>query len=142
MNKVVLLGRWTKDFEVRYSQGENPTAIAKNMLAVNRKFKRDGEQEADFITCTAFGKTAENLDKFFKKGSLCLISGRIQTGSYTNQEGNKVYTTDVIVEEFDFCESKKSENVEEKPVAKDADGFMNVPEGIGEDELPFAHPTR
>lgn len=140
MNKVVLMGRLTRDPEVRYSQGENPSAVARYSLAVDRRLKRDGEQNTDFINCVAFGKNGEFAEKYLHKGTKICISGRIQTGSYTNQEGQKVYTTDVVVEEHDFCESKGSGSGSgSEPAAApqtDADGFMNIPDGIDE-ELPF-----
>ena len=130
------MGRLARDPEVHYTQGENPTAIARYTLAVDRRVKKEGEQSADFIGVVAFGKAAEFIEKYCHKGVKLLITGRIQTGSYTNRDGNKVYTTDVIAEEQEFCESKKS--TEEETPKTDADGFMNVPEGIDEDELPFA----
>lgn len=141
MNKVILMGRLTRDPDVRYSSGENATAVARFSLAVDRRFKRDGEQNADFISCVAFGKTAEFIEKYFRKGMRMTLAGRIQTGSYTNKEGNKVYTTDVFVEECEFAESKKvsEENRDAGPVPNNApgsDGFMNIPDGIDE-ELPF-----
>lgn len=141
MNKVILMGRLTRDPEVRYSSGENATAVARFSLAVDRRFKREGEQNADFISCVAFGKTAEFIEKYFRKGMRMTLAGRIQTGSYTNKEGNKVYTTDVFVEECEFAESKKAseENRDTGPVPNNApgsDGFMNIPDGIDE-ELPF-----
>lgn len=141
MNKVILMGRLTRDPEVRYSSGENATAVARFSLAVDRRFKRDGDQNADFISCVAFGKTAEFIEKYFRKGMRMTLAGRIQTGSYTNKEGNKVYTTDVFVEEFEFAESKKAseENRDAGPAPNNAsggDGFMNIPDGIDE-ELPF-----
>lgn len=136
MNKVTLMGRLTRDPEIRYSQGENSTAIARFSLAVNRRFKRDGEPEADFISCVAFGKNAEFFEKYGKKGVKFAICGRIQTGSYTNKDGNKVYTTDVIVEEQEFAESKASGSADAPAPMPDADGFVNIPEGI-EEELPF-----
>ena len=132
MNKIILMGRLTRDPEVRYSQGENSAAIARYTLAVNRIFKRDGETEADFINCVAFGRAAEFAEKYFQKGSRILISGRIQTGSYTNKEGRKVYTTDVVVEEQEFTESKSKESPK-----TESDGFMDIPDGIDE-ELPFS----
>ena len=104
MNKVILMGRCTKDPEVRYG-GANNTAVAKFSLAVDRRIKKEGEQAADFISCAAFGKTAEFLEKYGKKGTKFVIEGRIQTGSYTNKDGNKVYTTDVVVENVEFAES-------------------------------------
>ena len=108
MNKVILMGRLTRDPEVRYSQGENSTAIARYTLAVDRRFRRnnDGEQTADFIGCVAFGRSAEFAEKYFRQGLKVIVTGRIQTGSYTNKEGQKVYTTDVVVEDQEFAESK------------------------------------
>ncbi|MBQ7067168.1 MAG: single-stranded DNA-binding protein [Lachnospiraceae bacterium] len=144
MNKVILMGRLTRDPEVRYSQGENPMAIARYTLAVDRRFSRNtDEQSADFISCVAFGKSGEFAEKYFRKGTKVLITGRIQTGSYTNKDGVKVYTTDVVVEEQEFAESKNSSNGEGNfsggnapaPTAA-GDGFMNIPDGIDE-ELPF-----
>ena len=148
MNKVILQGRLTRDVELRYSQGENATAVARNSLAVDRRFKRQGEEQtADFINIVAFGKTAETLEKYTHKGSKITICGRIQTGSYTNKEGQKVYTTDVIVEEFDFCEKKGETGAVPKqpsqptgrpdPSSVDENGFMNIPDAL-ESELPFA----
>lgn len=137
MNKVILMGRLTRDPEVRYSQGENVLAIARYTLAVERRWQKNGEKEADFIICKAFGKSAEFAEKWLKQGIKICISGRIQTGSYTNKDGVKVYTTEVIVEEQEFAESKKSqEEGRPEPDAMDGDGFMSIPEGI-EDELPF-----
>ena len=106
MNKAVLMGRLTRDIEVRYSQGENPMAVARYTLAVQRKFKREGEPDADFISCVAFGKLAEFAEKYFRQGTKIVITGRIQTGSYTNRDGQKVYTTDIVIEEQEFAESK------------------------------------
>ena len=146
MNKAILMGRLTRDPDVRYSQGENPMAIARYTLAVDRRFKRDGEQSADFINCLAFGKSAEFAEKYFKQGTKIAVSGRIQTGSYTNREGVKVYTTEVVIEEQDFAESKAaaaqnsnmgvSQPSAPQPSAAASDGFMNIPDGL-EDELPF-----
>jgi single-strand DNA-binding protein len=146
MNKVVLMGRLTRDPEVRYSQAAEPLAIARYTLAVDRRFSRrnadNGEQTADFINCVSFGKTAEFAEKYFKKGIKIAISGRIQTGSYTNKEGAKVYTTEVVVEEQEFAESKNansgSNGGEGRPTPSDADasGFMDIPDGI-DGELPF-----
>ena len=149
MNKVILIGRLTRDPEVRYSQGENALAIARYTLAVDRRFKRPGEQEADFISCVAFGKSAEFAEKYLKQGTKMAITGRIQTGSYTNKEGQKVYTTEVVVEEQEFAESKaaasnnaggfeSSYQPTSRPTPTQAvgDGFMNIPDGIDE-ELPF-----
>ena len=138
MNKVILMGRLTRDAEVRYSQGENSTAVARFSLAVDRRFKRDGEDTADFINCVAFGKTGEFLEKFGKKGTKFIVEGRIQTGSYTNKDGQKVYTTDVVVEQVEFAETKASGTTHEQPApqASNGDGFMHIPDGIDE-ELPF-----
>ncbi|MCI8557932.1 MAG: single-stranded DNA-binding protein [Lachnospiraceae bacterium] len=142
MNKVILMGRLTRDPDVRYSQGEEPVAIARYTLAVDRRFHRDGEQTADFISCVAFRKLGEFAEKYLRQGTKIAITGRIQTGSYTNRDGQKVYTTDVVIESQEFVESKKA--VEEREAAEyggqqvvpDGDGFMNIPDGI-DDELPF-----
>ena len=135
MNKVILIGRLTRDAEVRYSQGDNSSAVARFTIAVDRRFKREGEaQTADFISCVAFGKTGEFFEKFGHKGTKFVLEGRIQTGSYTNRDGQKVYTTDVVVENVEFAESKGGPS---RPTPSDAgDGFMNIPGGIDE-ELPF-----
>lgn len=140
MNKVILMGRLTRDPEVRYSSGENATAVARYTLAVDRKFKRDGEASADFINCVAFGKTAEFTEKYLYQGIKIVITGRIQTGNYTNKDGIKVYTTDVIVEECEFAESKAASNngtASANRPEPDADGFMNIPDGIDDEGLPF-----
>lgn len=144
MNKVILMGRATRDAEVRYSDGEKSTAVARMSLAVDRRFKREGEQTADFINCVAFGKTAEFLEKYGRKGTKFTLEGRIQTGSYTNKDGQKVYTTDVVIENIEFAESKSSSSSSNEPAEQPApapspssdDGFMNIPDGIDE-ELPF-----
>lgn len=143
MNKVILMGRLTRDPEVRYSQGDNSMAIARYSLAVDRRFKRDGdEQTADFINCVAFGKSGEFAEKYLHKGTKIVVVGRLQTGSYTNKEGQKVYTTDVVVEEQEFAESKNSSagaNSSEQGAGSGTQndtGFMNVPDAIDE-ELPF-----
>ena len=141
MNKVILMGRLTRDPEVRYSGGDNSMAVARYTLAVDRRIKKDGEQTADFISCVCFGKSAEFVEKYLRKGTKMIVSGRIQTGSYTNRDGQKVYTTDVIVEEQEFAESKgagsrSTQGSEVPPSAAGADGFMNIPDGIDE-ELPF-----
>ena len=107
MNKVILIGRLTKDPETRYSQGQNSTCISRYSLAVDRQFKRDGEQTADFLNCVAFGKQGEFAEKYLKKGAKIAVTGRLQTGSYTDKDGKKVYTTDVVVESHEFVESKK-----------------------------------
>ena len=135
MNKWIGMGRLVADPEVRYTQGEEPMAIARYRMAINRKFKREGEQEADFISIIAFGKAAEFVEKYFRKGMKVVVSGRIQTGSYTNSEGQKVYTTDIIAEEQEFAESKAAGQTTPAPQV-DSDGFMNIPDGIDE-ELPF-----
>ena len=137
MNKVLIMGRLVRDPEVHYTQGETPTAIARYTLAVDRRVKKEGEQSADFIGVVAFGRVAEFIEKYCHKGVKLLVTGRIQTGSYTNRDGNKVYTTDVIAEDQEFCESKKSTDEEQPKPETDNDGFMNVPEGI-EEQLPFA----
>ena len=139
MNKVILIGRLAADPEVRYSQGENATAIARYRLAVDRRYKREGEQTADFISCVAFGKNGEFVEKYLHKGTKIAISGRIQTGSYTNKDGQKIYTTDVVVEEHEFCESKSAGSATgASPYGQaDENGFMNIPDGIDE-ELPFS----
>ena len=146
MNKVILMGRLTRDPEVRYSAGENSLAIARYTLAVDRRFKRDGEATADFIGCVVFGKQAEFAEKYFRQGIRIVVSGRIQTGSYTNRDGVKVYTTEVVVEEQEFAESKAVSDSHvnrsaSQPAAPDmadssAEGFMNIPDEIG-GELPF-----
>ena len=133
MNIVVLTGRLTKDAEVKYTQGNEPLAIARFTLAVDRRTKKDGEQSADFISCVAFGKRAEFLEKYGKKGTKFNVEGSIQTGSYTNKDGNKVYTTDVIVNNIEFGESKSAGGTQE---TQSTDGFVNIPDGIDE-ELPF-----
>ena len=144
MNKVQLVGRLTRDPEIRYSQGENATATARFSVAVNRRFKNsEGNYDADFINCVAFGKSAEFVEKYFKKGMAIGLTGRIQTGSYTNKDGQKVYTTDVVVEETEFVESKgassadNSNNSRTAPSTANNNDFMNIPDGVDE-ELPFA----
>lgn len=155
MNKVILMGRLTRDPEVRYTQGENQMAIARYTLAVERRFNRNNDENtADFISCVAFGKTGEFAEKYLRKGTKIAVTGRIQTGSYTNKDGVKVYTTDVVVEDHEFVESKASSNSDggyngnsygggfgggnSQPAApmSAGDGFMNIPDGIDE-ELPF-----
>ena len=136
MNKVIEIGRLTKDPEIRYSQGANTTCIARYTLAVDRKFKQEGQPTADFINCIAFGKLGEFAEKYLHKGVKIAVTGRIQTGSYKNKEGNTVYTTDVVVEEQEFCESKSQSNSQPQATQSNSDGFMNIPDGI-EDGLPF-----
>ena len=154
MNKVILMGRLTKDPDVRYSQGETASCVARYTLAVDRRFARRDSQDAqtaDFIQIVAFGKSGEFAEKYFRKGTKVIVTGRIQTGSYTNKDGVKVYTTDVVAEDQEFAESKGSNagnggnsyggdfssgnNSNETPSAA-GDGFMNIPDGIDE-ELPF-----
>ena len=148
MNKVILMGRLTRDPEVRYSQGENATAVARYSLAVDRRFRREGEPTADFINCVAFGRAAEFAERYLRQGTRIVVCGRIQTGSYTNRDGVKVYTTDVVVEEQEFAESKAASgsaapvnNYQASPAPSPSsdigDGFMNIPDGIDE-ELPFS----
>lgn len=138
MNKVILIGRLCADPEVRYSQNQNQTAVARYRLAVDRRFKMEGEQTADFISCVAFGKVAEFAEKYLRQGTKIAITGRIQTGSYTNKDGQKIYTTDVVVEDHEFAESKGASagNGGAAPQTADPDGFMSLPDGIDE-ELPF-----
>lgn len=144
MNKVILVGRLTRDPEVRYSQGENPIAIGRYTLAVERRFKQaEGQPTADFISCIAFGKQGEFAEKYLHKGTKIIAEGRIQTGSYTNKDGVKVYTTDVVIESCEFAESKNASQGGNQqaapapaPVATEADDFMNIPEGMDED-LPY-----
>ncbi len=146
MNKVILMGRLTRDPDVRYSQGENPTAIARYSLAVDRRFNRGDDNNTDFINIVAFGKAGEFAEKYLHKGTKVLVTGRIQTGSYTNKDGQKVYTTDVVAEDQEFAESKNASSEggyagnsnytrSEAPAAADGD-FMSIPDGIVE-ELPF-----
>ncbi len=140
MNKVILMGRLTRDPETRYTQGAESMAVAKYTLAVDRRgTKKDGEPTADFINCVAFGKAGEFAQKYFRKGTKIAVTGRIQTGSYTNKDGVKVYTTDVIIEEQEFAESKNNNDSNEQPQSQPQpiqESFMNIPEGIDED-LPF-----
>ncbi len=148
MNKVILMGRLTRDPEVRYSQGETPMAIARYSLAVDRRFNRNSQdgQTADFINCVAFGRNGEFAEKYLRKGTKILAEGRIQTGSYTNKDGVKVYTTEVVVENQEFAESKSSQGGDggytpaqgsgAPAPAGAGDGFMNIPDGI--EELPFS----
>ncbi len=166
MNKVILMGRLTRDPDVRYSQGANQTAVARYSLAVDRRFRRDGDPEADFINCVAFGRQAEFAERFFRKGIKIVVEGRIQTGSYTNRDGNRVYTTDIVVENQEFAESKAAndrvrseagagagagfgspagssysapapaQSEPQQPAGMPDDGFMNIPDAI-DDDLPF-----
>ena len=146
MNKVILMGRLTRDPDVRYSTGERQMTIARYTLAVDRRRRNDSEQTADFISCVAFDRNAEFAEKYLKQGTKIAITGRIQTGSYTNKDGAKVYTTDIVAEEFEFAESKNASagngdysgfggGSRPEPMSA-GDGFMNIPDGIDE-ELPF-----
>lgn len=141
MNKVVLLGRLTREPEIRYSAGENAVCVARYTLAVDRRYKKDGEQNADFISCVAFGKNGEFAEKYLHQGTKIAVVGRIQTGSY-EKDGQRIYTTDVVVEEHDFAGSKSDSNSNSGTPAPtpsqktDEEGFMNIPDGIDE-ELPF-----
>ncbi len=152
MNKVFLMGRLTRDPEVRYTQGERQTVVAKYSVAVDRRFKRDGDPDADFFNCTAFGKQAEFCEKYLHKGTKVVVEGRLQNDNYTNKDGNKVYSIQVITESIEFAESKKAAEgyqgggngdgygargaATENAGGGAADDFVNVPEGI-EDNLPF-----
>lgn len=143
MNKVILMGRLTRDPEVRYSQGPEPVAVARYTLAVDRRYRKEGDgQTADFISCIAFRKSAEFAEKYFRQGIKIVVTGRMQTGSYTNRDGNKVYTTDVVVEEQEFAESRKAQQENSgaqedfPPSSEGMDGFMNIPDGI-DAGLPF-----
>jgi len=149
MNKAILMGRLTRDPEIRYSQGaDGSTAIARYTVAVDRRRKTNGdgtEQTADFIGCVAFGRSAEFAEKYLHQGTKVIVTGRIQTGNYTNKDGQKVYTTEVIVEEQEFAESKASAASNEaayapsrpEPSAAAGDGFMNIPDGVEDEGLPF-----
>jgi single-strand DNA-binding protein len=148
MNKTILMGRLTRDPEVRYSQGERSMAIARYTLAVDRRRRKgqEDEQTADFINCVAFDKAGEFAEKYFRQGMRVLISGRIQTGSYTNKEGIKVYTTDIVVEDQEFADSKGGASGESvgyqsttrpEPSNASNDGFMNIPDGVEDEGLPF-----
>lgn len=145
MNNVILMGRLTRDPDIRYSQSGDNMAIARFTLAVDRKFKRQddaNQQNADFISCVAFGKTAEVAEKYLRQGMKIAVTGRIQTGNYTNKDGQKIYTTDVVLDNIEFAESKGSraessdEQAAYRPTSAAGDGFMNIPDGIDE-ELPF-----
>lgn len=152
MNYVVLMGRLTQDPELRYSQGEEPIAVASYVLAVDRRGRKEeqGRQTADFLRCIAFGRGAEFADKYFQKGQRVLVSGRIQTGSYTNREGQKVYTTDIVVDNQEFADSKgaggegqgnyqtgNSQGSGKKHSDASGEGFMNIPDGVEDEGLPF-----
>ena len=147
MNRAILMGRLTRDPEVRYSSGERSMAIARYTLAVDRGFKRadSSEQNADFIPCVAFDKAGEFAERYFRQGMRVLISGRIQTGSYTNKEGQKVYTTEVIIDTQEFADSKGASDgsssyqasTRPSPASASTDGFMNIPDGVDDEGLPF-----
>lgn len=146
MNKVILMGRLTRDPDIRYSQGENAMAIARYTLAVDRRGRKDGssDQTADFISCVSFGKIAEFAERYLHQGTKIVAEGRIQTGSYTNKDGQKVYTTDVVVENCEFAESKNSasdagnySSSRPEPTSAAGDGFMNIPDGVEDEGLPF-----
>ena len=141
MNLVILMGRLTRDPEVRYSQGETSMAVARYTLAVDRRRKNaDGAQEADFIPCVAFDKNGEFAEKYFRQGLRVLVKGHIQTGSYVNRDGNKVYTTDVIIESQEFADSKRDGSGQAggyRPAAGYGDEFMNVPDSMDDSGLPF-----
>ena len=138
MNKVILMGRLTRDPEIRYSKGATSTAVATFSLAVDRKFKREGEPSADFFNCTAFGKIADVIEKWTKQGTKVLVTGRIQNNNYTDRNGNKVYSVQIMVDELEFCESRNSAEQQPRPepMPEDNDGFMNIPDGL-DAELPF-----
>ncbi len=137
MNKVILMGRFVRDPEIRYTQGENSMAVARFTLAVDRRFKRDNQPTADFISCICFRKTAEFVEKYCKKGTKLVVEGSWQTGSYTNKDGDKVYTNDCLVDNCEFAESKATaEQNQKKDDNTGNDDFMNIPDGI-EDGLPF-----
>ncbi len=142
MNRVILMGRLTRDPEVRYSQGERSMAIARYSLAVDRRGRRnqeDNEQNTDFLNCVAFDKAGEFAEKYFRQGMRVLISGRIQTGSYTNKEGIKIYTTDIVIETQEFADGRTSSSDASRPgpASVAGDGFMDIPDGVDEEELPF-----
>lgn len=149
MNKVILIGRLTRDPEVRYTQGADPMAISKYSLAVDRRFKRDGQPDVDFINCVAFGRNGEFVEKFLKKGMKIAVTGSIQTGSYTDKDGNKRYTTDIVVDDHEFTESRRafeervgsegsapSTNNVSAPSAEKSDGFVAI-DNFDDDDLPF-----
>ena len=143
MNKVILLGNLTRDPEIRYSQGEKQIAVARFSLAVNRKFANDGETNADFLNCTAFGKTAEFIENYFRQGSRMSLVGRIENNNYTNKNGEKVYSVQIMVEEVEFAERKSAQSNNQtknqnQPAQTNGgdDDFMNIPDGI-EHGLPF-----
>lgn len=137
MNKVILIGRVVRDADIRYSQGANTTCVARYTLAVDRKFKQEGQPTADFINCIAFGKLGEFAEKYLHKGIKIAVTGRIQTGSYKNKDGNTVYTTDVVAEEQEFCESKSQSNSQPQPTPSNDNLFMSIPDNLEDEGLPF-----
>ena len=137
MNKVILIGRVVRDADIRYSQGANTTCVARYTLAVDRKFKQEGQPNADFINCIAFGKLGEFAEKYLHKGVKIAVTGRIQTGSYKNKDGNTVYTTDVVVEEQEFCESKSQSNSQPQPTQSNDNSWMSIPDNLDDSSLPF-----
>ena len=145
MNRVILMGRLTRDPEVRYTSGENSMAVARYTLAIDRSVKKQGEQSADFINCVAFSKAAEFAEKYFRQGMRVLVSGRLQTGNYTNKDGHKVYTTEVIIDTQEFADSKGASegassyqaSTRPSPTSASTDGFMNIPDGVDDEGLPF-----
>ena len=137
MNKVIEIGRLVREPEIRYSQGANTTCVARYTLAVDRKFKQEGQPTADFINCIAFGKLGEFAEKYLHKGTKIAVVGRIQTGSYKNKDGNTVYTTDVVVEEQEFCESKSQSNSQPQPTPSNDNSWMSIPDNLDDSSLPF-----
>lgn len=148
MNKVILMGRLTRDPDIRTSQSDSATTVARFTIAVDRRFKRDSDQSADFISCVAFGRTADFFERYIKQGTKVCVEGRIQTGSYTNRDGQKVYTTDVVVENVEFAESKGTQSAgapqqdsapaqQRVPVQAAGEGFMSIPDGLEDEGLPF-----
>ena len=147
MNKVILMGRLTRDPEVRYSQGASQTAVARYSVAVDRRFKREGEPDADFFNCTSFGKQAEFVERYLHKGTKVVLCGRIQNDNYTNKDGQMVYSVRVMVDEIEFAESKNAaaqysgggsrQEARPAPGAALDDGFMNIPDGVEDEGLPF-----
>lgn len=133
MNKVILMGRLTRDPEIR---GEGDKKVSRYSLAVDRKYKKDGEESTDFLNCVCFGKSAEFAERYLKKGTKIVVIGRIQTGSYTNKDGQKVYTTDIIVEEQEFAESKSASNESAQATTSNDNDFMDIPKSIA-DDMPF-----
>ena len=141
MNRVILMGRLTRDPDIRYTSGEDSMAVARYTLAIDRTTKKQDEQSADFISCVAFSKAAEFAEKYFRQGMRVLVSGRLQTSSYTNREGQKIYTTDVILDSQEFADSKgdstEAKGKRRREANVDADGFMNIPDGVDDEGLPF-----